>query len=289
MKAGPLLTLLALAFASDGNASAQAITNTVQITQQSMDSTKGASQQQSGRISPSGALQPGQGKPGHVQAFYEINRPPLDCHCAKQPILSVKAGEVAPGTLVTITSPSPNAAIYYTTEGWTPTDGSTPYTAPISVSATTRLQVIALEPQLLPSPIVEATYSVKAPIPPLSPNAAANGTVLTKGTSIRLVTASRINSRTASVGDRVYLLLDQNVISGGIIVAPRGMSIDAKLTKVEQAGHSGKSGVLVFQPQSFTARGVTVPLTGVFTLVGPDVAISPDRLPQAMKPKANRA
>jgi len=46
MKVGPLLTLIALASAFEGHAAAQAIASTVQLTQQSMDSTKSASKQQ---------------------------------------------------------------------------------------------------------------------------------------------------------------------------------------------------------------------------------------------------
>ncbi len=269
MKPGPLVALIALAWAFEGNASAQAITSTVQLTQQSMDSTKSASKKQSVHIYGGEVQQAAPTKPGSVQAFYNVNR--LNCNCAKQPVLSMNPGQIAFGTQVTLTSPSTNATIYYTTDGWTPTNASNRYIGPISIVGNTRLQAIAEEPGLLPSPIVEASYTVDAPPVPLQPNALAVGTVLVKGTPLRLITVSRTSSKSAAVGDRLYLLLDQNIVSGGVIVAPRGMSVEAKILTVEHAGTGGKSGVLIFQVQSFSVHGVPVLLNGVFTLVAPDI------------------
>ena len=256
MKPGPLAALIALAWAFEGNASAQAITSTVQLTQQSMDSTKSASQKQSVHIYGGEVQQAAPTKPGSVQAFYNVNR--LNCNCAKQPVLSMNPGQIAFGTQVTLTSPSTNATIYYTTDGWTPTNASNRYIGPISIVGNTRLQAIAEEAGLLPSPIVEASYTVDAPPVPLQPNALAVGTVLVKGTPLRLITVSRTSSKSAAVGDRIYLLLDQNIVSGGVIVAPRGMSVEAKILTVEHAGTGGKSGVLIFQVQSFSVHGVPV-------------------------------
>ena len=201
MKPGPLVALIALAWAFEGNASAQAITSTVQLTQQSMDSTKSASKKQSVHIYGGEVQQAAPTKPGSVQAFYNVNR--LNCNCAKQPVLSMNPGQIAFGTQVTLTSPSTNATIYYTTDGWTPTNASNRYIGPISIVGNTRLQAIAEEPGLLPSPIVEASYTVDAPAVPLQPNALAVGTVLVKGTPLRLITVSRTSSKSAAVGDRI--------------------------------------------------------------------------------------
>lgn len=276
MKTIPLLAALALISALRQDISAQAITSTAQVTQQSMQNV-GSSTQQPNIIHLNTAAPP-QAKPGPVQPFYDVNRFSPDCQCAKLPVFSLKTGEISPGTQISITSSTPNATIYYTNDGWTPTTASTRYIGPITILGTTRLQAIAVESSLLPSPVVEANYTVDAPAPTPQPDAFAVGTVMVKGTPIRLLTASRINSLTASVGDRVYLLLDQNIVSGGVVMARRGVSVDAKIVKVEKAGHSGKPGLLALQVQSFTVRDITVPISGIFTLVGPDVASQTQRI-----------
>jgi hypothetical protein len=74
MKVGPLLTLIALASAFEGHAAAQAIASTVQLTQQSMDSTKSASKQQGVHIYGGEVQQAAPSKPGSAQAFYNVNR-----------------------------------------------------------------------------------------------------------------------------------------------------------------------------------------------------------------------
>jgi len=73
------------------------------------------------------------------------------------------------------------------------------------------------------------------------------------------------------VGDHFYLLLDQNLLVNGKIIAPRGMSVDALVTSVKPAGQNGRSGVIVFKLTALSAQGVTIPLEGQFELVAPDI------------------
>ena len=53
-------------------------------------------------------------------------------------------------------------------------------------------------------------------------------------------------------GDQFYLLLDQNLVVNGNVVAPRGMSVEADITSVQHAGQNGKSGVIVFHLMSLS-------------------------------------
>jgi hypothetical protein len=75
---------------------------------------------------------------------------------AATPTFSPAAGEFASAQTVTISDTTPGAAIYYTTDGSTPTTASTPYTAPVSISATETLSAIAVAP---PGYTVSATAS----------------------------------------------------------------------------------------------------------------------------------
>lgn len=194
-----------------------------------------------------------------------------DCHCAQAPTFLPNPREVPSGTSVTLSSSNPNAVIYYTTDGWTPTELSAQYHDPVMITANMRLQAFAEEPGKAPSPIVAASYTVSGPPTPLPVDASVSGSTVTKGTQIRFQTGNRISSETANVGDQFYLLLDQNLVVNGNIAARRGMSVEAKITSVQHAGQNGKSGVIVFTVMSLSVNGVSIPLSGIYTLVAPDI------------------
>ncbi len=267
MRISPLATLIACAFAASLDASGQAITQTIQITQGSMKSAERPS-----NVSvPIDRTNKQKGKSQSVPNLADQPRVfPPPCNCAKQPVFSIPAGELAAGNQVIISSLSPDAAIFYTTDGWTPTAESPRYTAPVTINATTRLQAIAQEPTKLPSPIAEITYTVSGVTPPHPERSLAIGSPLPKGTLLRLVTGSHITSQTAQVGDRMLLMLDENLVVDGTIVAPDGTMVDATITRVERASSGGKSGVIAFQVRSLNVRGVTVPLNANFTLAAPE-------------------
>lgn len=263
-----ILLFVSFAFALVRIAAGQAYREAIQLSQPAVHSTGSAVSMPAGPL----GMQAGEPQQGGVQVVNDMYRGLPDCHCAQSPIFSPGPAEVTPNTQVTLSSPNPNATIYFTSDGWTPTEASKRYIGPITITASTRLQAFAKEPQKLPSPVVAATYEVTKPGAPPPTSVSAFGKILVKGTELRLVTCSRVSSDTAKVGDRVPLLLDQDLMVGGDVVAPRGMSVDAEITKVEQAGSGGKSGMLVFNLRSFDARGISVRLSGVFTLIAPDIA-----------------
>jgi len=60
---------------------------------------------------------------------------------------------------VTLTTATPGATIYYTTNGRQPTaETGTPYTEPVSINATTTLQAVALKAESLPAAVTTQTY-----------------------------------------------------------------------------------------------------------------------------------
>src|SRR5579862_8071445 len=62
---------------------------------------------------------------------------------------------------VAISTTTPNATIYYTTNGTTPTTSSTKYTGPISVGATETLSAIAVASGLSNSPVASGVYTIE--------------------------------------------------------------------------------------------------------------------------------
>lgn len=266
MKAIPLVVCCALAAGLARTASGQAFGESIQVSQPALHNTGAATSIPASPLSRSGLPQQ-----GGVQVVNDAYRGQADCHCAKAPMFLPGPKEVAPGTMVILTSPNPNAVIYYTADGWTPTESSSKYETPIPVLGSTQIQAFAVEPGKSPSPIVAGTYTLSGSPTPLPTDEAVSGTMVPKGTQIRLQTGNRLSSETANVGDHFYVLLDQNLIVNGNIIARRGMSVDAIVTGVKPAGQNGRSGMIVFRLAALSAKGVTIPLEGIYTLVAPDI------------------
>lgn len=74
---------------------------------------------------------------------------------------SVKSGAVANPTSVTLTTTTPNATIYYTTNGDTPTAKSTKYSAAISITKATTIKAIAVAAGQFPSNVATFEYTIK--------------------------------------------------------------------------------------------------------------------------------
>jgi hypothetical protein len=183
---------------------------------------------------------------------------------AIQPTFSVKEGKVASGTVVRIKS-----TIYYTTDGWSPTKASMRYTGPITINAETHLQAMALGPNLVHSTIARADYTVDAPASPSVTQAPLNTDgVLRAGATLRLVTSSEVSSQTAQVGDKIPLLLDQDVKAGDTVLAAKGTPVDAVITIADPAEKRDVPGDIVFEIRSINVAGKSIPLIGGETLEG---------------------
>ncbi len=79
---------------------------------------------------------------------------------AATPTFSPVAGTYMTEQNVTISCETANAAIYYTLDGSDPTENSTLYSAPITVSETTTIKAIAIASGYDNSAIAEATYTI---------------------------------------------------------------------------------------------------------------------------------
>jgi hypothetical protein len=76
------------------------------------------------------------------------------------PSFSPPAGTYSTAQSVAITDSTPNASIYYTTNGTTPSTGSTLYTAPIQVASSETLEAVALAPGFSQSADALASYTI---------------------------------------------------------------------------------------------------------------------------------
>jgi hypothetical protein len=91
---------------------------------------------------------------------------------ASAPAFSVAAGTYSTPRSVALSSSTPGATIYYTTNGNTPTTGSTLYTGLINVTSGETIQAIAVAPGMSNSSVASAAYVIgSADAPTFSPTA----------------------------------------------------------------------------------------------------------------------
>jgi hypothetical protein len=279
MKASLFLVPIVCVLAGGQSAVAQAISQGALMNQQSTQNAGNANMHLPRVIPPGGSQAAGQG--GAQLATYDPTVPQRSFDepgRSKQPFLSEYAGYVTPGTELTISSPVPGATIYYTVDGWTPTEDSLRYVGPITITRDIRVQAFSVEPGMLPSAMVDATYIVKPQQPPVPKTLLIDNAILHQGMALRLVTGIDARSDSAQVGDSLLLKLDVNVIAGDDVVAPRGSLGKATITRVEKAGRDGKPGLIAFKVESLDINGISVPLNASLTLAAPDVAAQAEKI-----------
>lgn len=106
------------------------------------------------------------------------------------PTFSPVAGSYGPTQNVTISSTSTPDAIYYTTDGSTPTTGSTLYTGPVAVASSLTLKALAVKAGYTNSAIGSAAYTINGQVatPTFSPVAGTYGS--TQSVTVSCATAS---------------------------------------------------------------------------------------------------
>ncbi len=88
-------------------------------------------------------------------AAYNISLP-----TAATPSFSLNPGTYNSAQTVTISDTTPGAAIYYTTDGTTPTAASTGYSTPLTVASTEIVKAVAIATGYATSPIASAAYTI---------------------------------------------------------------------------------------------------------------------------------
>jgi hypothetical protein len=141
-------------------------------------------------------------------ATYTITPP------AAAPTFSPAAGTYTSVQSVAIADSTPGAAIYYTTDGSTPSASSTPYTAAISVGVTETIQAIAIAPGYSSSPVASAAYTINLPPP-----------TFTLSTSVSSLTIQPGQSGTVTIS-----VTPQNSFTGATTFSCTGLPAGATCT-----------------------------------------------------------
>ena len=203
------------------------------------------------------------------------------CALPAKPKFSVKPGTYSAPRTVKITDSARGAVIYYTTDGWTPTQDSPRYMGPITVDSTTTLQAIAVVPYFARSYVAKAEYKFPAPAPvparasevPSAPsNAGAapspDKLVLVQNTPVHLAFAADVSSKTASVGDKIPLILAEDLMVDDVVLVKQGTPASGRIIQVDKTGLAGQPGDLTFQADSLDVNGTSVKLRGTVFLEG---------------------
>ncbi|MGC0778621.1 MAG: chitobiase/beta-hexosaminidase C-terminal domain-containing protein [Candidatus Acidiferrum sp.] len=206
---------------------------------------------------------------------------PACCYLARKPKFSVKPGTYASPTKVKITDSTRGAIIYYTTDGWTPTEASQRYVGPVTLDSSTILQAVAIVPYFARSMVAKAEYkfnspaSAVAPSPVVAPvqanaNLAAppEKLVVVQGTPVRLAFAADVSSKTASVGDKTPLTLAEDLVVDGVVLAKKGTPASGTIIQVDKTGVAGQPGDLTIQADSLEVNGDSLRLRGTVYLEG---------------------
>jgi hypothetical protein len=129
-----------------------------------------------------------------ASSIYTINGP------AAAPTFSVPAGAYGVSQLVSLSSATPSATIYYTLDGSNPTTASSVYASAINVTATTTIKAIATKADFLDSTVATAAYTINGAVatPTFSVAAGAYGIAQTVALS------------SASVGATIYYTTDDS-------------------------------------------------------------------------------
>ncbi len=136
------------------------------------------------------------------------------------PVFTPAGGNYSSAQQVTITDTDPQATIYYTTDGSTPSASSTKYTAAFPVSAaTTTVKAIAIDPSLNNSNVSTATYVIQA-----------GGATINFGSGFASVAGLTLNGNAKNSDDSRLQLTDGNSFEASSVYYSQPINVQAFTT-----------------------------------------------------------
>jgi hypothetical protein len=131
------------------------------------------------------------------------------------------------------------------------------------------LQAIAVAPGSVRSLVSSAVYTIPGASPAVSPATAAPIVTLNPSTPLPLTFTSTVTSKGLQIGDKLPVVLAQDLIVGGVLAAPKLTPVLATVTQVDGPGIGGVPGSVTFAVHSITLPdGETIPLSGTETKEG---------------------
>ncbi len=182
------------------------------------------------------AAETGYQQSNYATASYTMNLPN-----APAPIFSIGSGSYSSAQKVIITDSASSANIFYTTNGQTPTQFSTPYTGPITVSTSETLAAIALGGGYSPSAATVAQYLIASSSVPFIYTIAGNESFGLAGNGGPATVAS-LNDPFASVVDSAGNLYVSDTANNVIRKVAATTGIITTYAGTGSYGYSGDGG-----------------------------------------------
>jgi hypothetical protein len=179
---------------------------------------------------------------------------------AAAPSFSVGTGTYTAVQMVSLTDATPGTAMYYTTDGSTPSSSSTLYTGPITVSATETINAVATATGYSPSAVASAVYTIH-----LLPYAASPSFSVASGTYVTVQTVSLSDS---AAGASIYYTTNgstpttSSTLYTGPITVPATETINAIATATGYNPSAVASELFVINlpPPAFTITASSNPI-----------------------------
>lgn len=175
------------------------------------------------------------------------------------PSFSVASGSYTSVQSVTIADVTPNATIYFTTDGSTPTTSSTVYSAAIAVAASETVNAIAVANGYSTSAVASATYTINLPPP----------------TFTFAVTPTSLTMSSGGTGKTTLTVTPQNGFNAMVSFACSGLPAGATCTfspsTVTAAGSAASTTLMITAPAQAavqTSRRLGLSLTVVALSLG---------------------
>jgi hypothetical protein len=181
---------------------------------------------------------------------------------ALPPVFSVAAGTYTTVQNVTLTSATPDAVIYYTTNGTTPSGGSTAYTGPIAVGASETIQAVAISPTVGTSMVESAAYIIQlqAATGTFSLSGTAPATIMQGGTATSTITVAPSGGFTGNV-----------TLNCAVTSSPAGATGTPNCSVTQPAAISGTGSAMA--ALTFTTQATTSPGTYTVTVTGTSASL----------------
>ncbi len=156
---------------------------------------------------------------------------------AISPAFDPVPGELAGPQSVTLSTPTPDATIYYTTDGSAPTTASTRYSGPIPVEKPTTIRAISVAPGHPESSVAEGAYTV------------ASQRVKVTATRLELNEKVYFDTNKSTIKPASYGLLDE--VAQVLVAHP-------EVAKVRIEGHTDNTGSAAVNTELSQARAAAV-------------------------------
>jgi len=173
------------------------------------------------------------------------------------PTAAPVSGSILIGSTVSLSTTTPGASIYYTTDGSTPDSTKILYSSPVTITNNTTIKAIAITPNMLNSDIMTESYTIPTVATPTA-----------SPLSGQVLVGSTVSLSTSTAGAKIYYTIDGSTPDNTKTLYSTPITINANVTIKAIAINIG-----MFNSSTMTAT-YTVPVVATPTATPPAGQVS---------------